>query len=296
MQDALADAMKLSRVLRSWLLRGPRGPAGRCAGPHREKPTCSSPPFTPPALKGWCGTHVGRARRHWRRFRAPARCRSETGAPLSRHPALRGTRRDERGLGFCADAALRAAVPTWTSAFPGRCAVSAVGVRAETGVISTVGFCTDAALRAAVPTGGRRSHRAQAGDGGVLHRRGPGAAVPGPTLPRGRRSLAYRPSLPVGYAPRPEPSRRLGFCTDAALRAAVPGPTGRNPHDRALLHTLAGHEKDPALTLTWHSVTSAGFALPRDAGRRPPPGELAGAPRPPPGELPRGRRSLACGP
>ena len=212
MQDALADAMKLSRVLRSWLLRGPRGPAGRGAGPHREKPTCSSPPFTPPALKGWCGTHVGRARRHWRRFRAPARCRSETGAPLSRHPALRGTRRDERGLGFCADAALRAAVPTWTSAFPGRCAVSAVGVRAETGVISTVGFCTDAALR---------------------------AAVPGPTGRTAQRSaFPCLPAIsPSGVRAQAGAIPTVGFCTDAALRCrAPPGELPRGRRSLAYRH------------------------------------------------------------
>ena len=31
--------------------------------------------------QGWCGTHVGGGRRRWCGFRAPARCRSETGAP-----------------------------------------------------------------------------------------------------------------------------------------------------------------------------------------------------------------------
>ena len=34
-----------------------------------------------PQRKGGAGTHVGRARRHRRGFRAPARCRSETGVP-----------------------------------------------------------------------------------------------------------------------------------------------------------------------------------------------------------------------
>ena len=38
------------------------------------------------------------------------------------------------------------------------------------------------------------------------------------------------------------------------------------------------HERDAALTLAWRSVVGTGFALPRDAGRRPPPGELASAP------------------
>ena len=39
------------------------------------------------------------------------------------------------------------------------------------------------------------------------------------------------------------------------------------------------HEKGGvALTLTGLGVIAAGFALPRDAGWKPPPGELAGAP------------------
>ena len=226
MQDALADAMKLSRVLRSWLLRGPRGPAGRCAGPHREKPTCSSPPFTPPALKGWCGTHVGRARCHWRRFRAPARCRSETGAPLSRHPALRGTRRDERGLGFCADAALRAAVPTWLR----RRSLAAV-------------------LSLRLGSGPRRESSPTVG---LLHRRGPTGRCAGPhrencpevgvPLPTGHLSQwGTRPG-------RSHPDGGVLHRRGPAGRCA--GPHRENcPHDRALLHTLAGHEKDPALNV-----------------------------------------------
>ena len=51
---------------------------------------------------------------------------------------------------------------------------------------------------------------------------------------------------------------------NAGLKAA----TGTNPHDRVLLHTLARHEKDAALTLAWRNVIGAGFALPRDAGRK----------------------------
>ena len=42
-------------------------------------------------MKRRCGTHVGRARRHRRRFRAPARCRPEVGVPVpARHPLCRG--------------------------------------------------------------------------------------------------------------------------------------------------------------------------------------------------------------
>ena len=55
----------------------------------------------------------------------------------------------------------------------------------------------------------------------------------------------------------------------ARLGRAAPSPSGRNAHDRALLRTLARHEKDAALTLAWRNVIGAGFALPRDAGRRP---------------------------
>ena len=82
-----------------WGLRR-RGPAGRCAGPHREnwpevgvplRPAPSGPVgFTRGAAfsqQGWCGTHVGGAPRHRRGFRAPARCRSETGAPCRRDSA-----------------------------------------------------------------------------------------------------------------------------------------------------------------------------------------------------------------
>ena len=38
----------------------------------------------PSGIGRWCGPDVGMGRRHWRWFRAPARCRSETGAPAPR--------------------------------------------------------------------------------------------------------------------------------------------------------------------------------------------------------------------
>ena len=52
--------------------------------------------------QGWCGPHVGMARRDRRWFRAVARCRSETGAPPPLSP---------RGSAVRGCAALRAAVP-----------------------------------------------------------------------------------------------------------------------------------------------------------------------------------------
>ena len=81
-----------------------------CTGP---RPARAAPPgethmigwsCTPrPHAKRRCGTHLGRARRHRRRFRAPARCRSETGVPSrSRRSTQTAT---------TPPAALRAAVP-----------------------------------------------------------------------------------------------------------------------------------------------------------------------------------------
>ena len=79
----------------------------------------------------------------------------------------------------------------------------------------------------------------------------------------------------------------VGRTSFSSLRLSVPAPTGRNPHDRVLLPTLARHERrgpgsgssnrsrppglngGAALTLAQRSVIGAGFALPRDAGRRP---------------------------
>ena len=50
----------------------PALPAG-VATPTGRNPHDRVGPFTPARMKGWCGTHVGRARRHRRGFRAPAR-------------------------------------------------------------------------------------------------------------------------------------------------------------------------------------------------------------------------------
>ena len=89
----------------------------------------------------------------------------------------------------CQDRTRRATVLTGRSAFPGRCAISAVGVRAETGIIPTVGFCADAARRAAVPTAGRRSR-------------------------------AGAPSLRLEYGPGRESSRRLPSACQATASLA----------------------------------------------------------------------------
>ena len=145
-----------------------------------------------------CGPHVGEAQRHWRWFRAPARCRSETGAPLS--PAVR---------------------------------VSGVG--AESGVAHGMG---------------------------VRHP----PACGGLCRSEDRRSLPCAPSCPRGYAPRRGPLHGL------AVRVSRPCGV------RCRSGSAPGLEGGAALTSARRSVIGAGFALPRDAGRRPPPGELAGAP------------------
>ena len=104
-----------------------------------------------------------------------------------------------------------------------------------------------------------------------------------PTGRTGRRSTACRSVVGAGFAlprdagrrPPPgelagAPRREIGVAQRCwcGFRA----PHAGRPH----------RENWPALhgvRLGWRSVVGAGFALPRDAGRRPPPGELAGAPR-----------------
>ena len=57
----------------------------------------------------------------------------------------------------------------------------------------------------------------------------------------------------------------VGVWVAAALRAAVPAPTGRTGRRSAF-------QAVPAPDLAWRSVVSAGFALPRDAGLEAPTG------------------------
>ena len=119
-------------------------------------------------------------------------------------------------------------------------AASSVGGTCGDGVIPTVGVFAAAALRAAVPTGGRRS-------------------------------LACRAISPSGVRAETGAIRRLGYSAAAALRAAVPGPTGRTARRSAFQAVLALvlRLRCAALTLAGWSVIGTGFALPRDAGRRP---------------------------
>ena len=166
------------------------------------------------------------------------RCRSETGAPLSR--ALRA------GWRYVAFAALRAAVPVGgRRSLPGD-AIPAGGDCAERGVVREFGSLPFAALRAAVPTGGRRS-------------------------------LSCGPCLLVGTAPRGAPRGSSGVFPFAALCAAV--PTG----GRCSLACGPCRLVGTVLRGSYAGVRGSSLSL-----------RFAQRCRPPPGELAEGRRSLAC--
>ena len=141
--------------------------------------------------KRWCGTHGGRASRHERWFRAPARCRSETGAPF-RAPA---------GMGCGAEFTL-------------------VG-----GSVMSAGFALprDAGRRPAL-------------------------------LSRAIRDGMWC-GIHVGRA-----SRHEGWFRASARCRSETGAPFRAP---------AGMGRGGECTLVGRRVMSAGFALPRDAGRRP---------------------------
>ena len=135
-------------------------------------------------------------------------------------------------VGVSAAAALRAAVPTRGRRSLACRAISPSGVRAETGVIPTVGVWAAAALRAAVPVGDRRSSRPRA---------------------------CSRSAVRGTHAGGTERHRSL-FRAPARCRSETGAP--------AVLALVLGLWC-AALTLAGWSVIGTGFALPRDAGRRP---------------------------
>ena len=101
-------------------------------------------------MKRWCGTHVGGARRHRRRFRAPARADRRSAFPCLHAAVPAPTGRTGR----------RSAVPCPPAAAPG-------GLRAEGGATPPL---SDA------PCAGRRPARAGVKVGGLFLR--PASAVP----------------------------------------------------------------------------------------------------------------------
>ena len=107
-----------------------------------------------------------------------------------------------------------------------------LGVRAERGAILTIGVFAAAALRAAVPTGGRRSK-------------------PSPRL-----FAVCGTRRPPGGTER----HRGGLRAPARCRSETGAP---------VVPALVQRLRCAAVTLAGWSVIGAGFALPRDAGRRP---------------------------
>ena len=179
---------------------------------------------------------VGRGRRHRRWFRAPARCRSETGAPAPRSFTIGDVGRGRRHW-------------RWFRA-PARC-------RSETGAPAALfhnpwrwqGAASLALVSRsrAMPVGDRRSSPALSQSltlarGGVI---GAGFALP--------RDAGRRPALQLSQ------SATLAWGGVIGAGFALPRDAGRRP---AL-------QLSQSLTLAWGGVIGAGFALPRDAGRRP---------------------------
>ena len=71
---------------------------GRLGTPTGRNPHDRVRPFTPPVMKEVVRRSCCRARRHRRRFRAPARCRPETGAPGRPRASLPSAVRGFAGL------------------------------------------------------------------------------------------------------------------------------------------------------------------------------------------------------
>ena len=181
-----------------WLI-AVRGPADRACRAE-----------APAGTQRWCGPHVRRAQRHRRWFRAPARCRSERPALVSRSRAMPvGDRRSVvarcEGVWGTVVRPPAAGCADRRSALPGVCAILPAGVRAETGDWFTDWF-TDWLI-----------------------------AVRGPA--------------------------------DRACRAEAPAGTQRwcGPHVRRAQR----HRRWFRAPARCRSEAGAGFALPRDAGRRP---------------------------
>ena len=110
----------------------------------------------------WWGIHVGRAQRHEGWFRAPARCRSETGAPFARQPGW-DVVGNSRWQGVASWGWFRA---------PARCRSETESFRAPAGMgcggefrLAGVASLALVSRSRAMPVGDRRSFRAPAGMG-----------------------------------------------------------------------------------------------------------------------------------
>ena len=268
-------------------------------------------------MKRWCGIHVRRARRHQRRFRAPARADRRSAFPCGRrHLGRWGSRAD---LHFHSNWPLSRAVCA-----SGDTRVSlASGQRCESRPQATVQ--SDAQARERRPLVGTARRRRAAGkdpewprrhEKVVRHSRRQGSA----SSAQVSRSRACRPE--VGVPLRPAPSGRLGF-----RRAAGKDPEWPRRHEKVVRHSRRQSSASsaqfsrsracrPEVGVPLRPAPSGRLGFRRAAGKDP---ELprrhekvmrysrressassaqvlrSRACRAPPGELPRGRRSLACG-
>ena len=222
-----------------------------------------------------CGSHVGMAQRRPRWFRAVARCRSETGAPGA--ALVRGWRwamRQSRWHG----AAL--------SALVSRSRAMPVGDRR-----SRRRACSRLAMGDAAVT---LAWRSVVGAGFALPRdagRRPALQVPrlfavgdarcGNQVGRAQRHRCWFraaarcrsetgapiPALVRGWRCAMRQSRWQGAALSALVSRCRAMPVGDRRSNSRACSRLA--MRDAAVTLAGRSVIGAGFALPRDAGRRP---------------------------
>ena len=164
----------------------------------------------------------------------------------------------------------------------------------------------------------KRRHVVSTASGGRC-RSETGAPALAPRSSGVRGSRACAPPCPPGYAPRKEPSRRLGSTPPRPCgplcrpEVGVPLPASRESKRRYVVSTASGgrcrsETGAPALAPRGSGVRGSracappcppGYAPRKEPSRRSgstPPRPCGPLCRPPPGELARGRRSLACVP
>ena len=192
-----------------------------------------------------------RSKRCRRWFRAPARCRSETGAP------------SVVGAGFALprDAGRRPALQA-LSALVSRSRAMPVGGPHRENWPALQALSALVSRSRAMPVGDRRSKRCRRWF----------------RAPARCRSETGAPSVVgAGFALPRDAGRRPALQALSALVSrsrAMPVGDRRSKRCRRWFRAPARCRSETGAP----SVVGAGFALPRDAGRRPPPGELAGAP------------------
>ena len=238
----------------------------------------SETPSWPAGMKRWCGIHVGRTRRHQRRFRAPARADrrsaqfSRWGAPLRPASGRLGFRRGIfTATGRCRAPSARVAIrglrwlPSGAVSEPPaeRRAGKGTPRRSPWGPAQPAGGGRQGRTRCPAGKGGRREGRKDPARVGFA------LALVGRAMPVGDRRSAVacrlrewlcagfpclRPAVPVS-APRHHAERRAGKGTPTSGRHSPPQAGGREGPRVGGWFASAGP-----------GVIGAGFALPRVPG------------------------------